>query len=49
MTSFIYGMFKTNPEKPNTNKKDPCTPIFTAALFTTAKTWTKCIGSKTMA
>ena len=27
-------MFKTNPKKPKTNKKDTCTPIFTAALFT---------------
>ena len=23
----------------NTNLKDTCTPVFTAALFTTAKTW----------
>ena len=23
----------------NTARKDPCTPVFTAALFTTAKTW----------
>ena len=42
-------MFKTNPKKLETNKKDTCTPIFTAALVTTAKTWTKCLGSKTIA
>ena len=31
--------YTSMPKEENTNLKDICTPIFKAALFTTAKMW----------
>ena len=43
MLDFLGGPVVKNPpviySEKNTARKDPCTPVFTAALFTTAKTW----------
>ena len=43
MLDFLGGPVVKNPpviySEKNMAPKDPCTPVFTAALFTVAKTW----------
>ena len=36
---FHFWVF--TPQNQNTNSKHTCTPMFTEAIFTTAKTWKK--------
>ena len=43
MLDFLGGPVVKNPlviySEKNMARKDPCTPVFTAALFTAVKTW----------